>query len=67
MLKTITLCIAGFALAATALTSTAETKASGKIANAVAGKLVKAEGKKVAPYAINASPKYYLIYHSASW
>ena len=67
MFKSITLCIAGFALAATALTATAETKAKGKIANAVAGKLVKAQGKKVTPYTINASPKYYVIYHSASW
>ncbi len=68
MFKLISTGIVGLALAATALTaSAAETKAKGKIASAVAGKLVKVEGKKVKPYSINASPKYYVLYHSASW
>lgn len=67
MFKPITLCIAGLALAATAMTAAAETKAKGKIANAVAGKLVKADGNKVKDYTIDASPEYYVLYHSASW
>ncbi len=58
----------GLALIASALTTqAAETQATGKIAQAVAGKLVKAEGKRVASYAIKANPRYYVLYHSAGW
>ena len=67
MCKPKVLCIAGFFLAASAFVAVAQSKAEGKIAKAVAGKLVKAAGKEVKPYVIDASPKYYVIYHSASW
>lgn len=49
------------------MTGSAETKAKGKVASAVTGKLVKAEGKKVSDYSIKGSPKYYVLYYSASW
>lgn len=67
MFKTTTACIVGLALAASALTASAQTKAKGKIPSAVAGKLVKVTDGKVKPYQINANPKYYVLYHSASW
>ena len=66
MLKSVTPYVVGIALVASALAST-ETRAQGKVAQAVAGKLVKVEGKKVKAYRSNASPKYYVLYHSASW
>ena len=67
MSKIMTSTIIGLALALTAITGTAETKAKGKVASAIAGKLVKADGSKVKDYAVNAAPKYYVLYYSASW
>ena len=67
MFKTTTACIVGLALAASALTASAQTKAKGKIASAVAGKLVKVTDGQVKSHELNANPKYYVIYHSASW
>ena len=67
MTKILTTCIVGLALATGAFTASAETKAKGKLASAIAGKLVKADGKKVKAFTSKASPKYYVVYHSASW
>ena len=67
MTKLITTSIIGLAMALTTLTGSAETTAKGKVASAVAGKLVKADGKKVVDYTISGSPKYYVLYYSASW
>ncbi len=67
MNKLFTTSIVGLALALTSVTGNAETKAKGKVASAVAGKLVKAEGKKVKDYSVNGSPKHYVLYYSASW
>lgn len=67
MNKFITTSIIGLALALTSISGSAETKAKGKVANAVAGKLVKADGKKVSNYAVKGSPKHYVLYYSASW
>ena len=67
MNKLITTTIIGLALAVTTVTGSAEPKAKGKIASAVAGKLVKVNGKKVQDYQLKGSPKYYVLYYSASW
>lgn len=67
MYRILTSCIIGLTLAAGGLTATADTKGKGKIASAVSGKLVKASGKKVDAFKSDASPSYYLAYHSASW
>ena len=67
MNKLITSSIIGLALAVTSISAIGETKAKGKVASAVAGKLVKAEGKKVKDYSVKGSPNHYVLYYSASW
>lgn len=60
--------IVGLCLTASGLTTApANPKPSGKIAQAVSGKLVKVDGKKVKNYTIQANPRYYVLYHSAGW
>ena len=67
MNKLFTTSIIGLALALTSITGNADSKARGKVDSAVAGKLVKAEGKNVKAYSLKGSPKYYVLYYSATW
>ena len=66
MLRSLTSLIVGAAFFSTAVVATAE-KAGGKVGKSLAGKLIKADGKSVKDYTIDASPEYYVVYHSASW
>ncbi len=66
MYKSITTLLVGLALAATAVTASADTP-KGKLGAASAGKLVQLKDGKVSDFTQTASPDYYVVYHSASW
>lgn len=67
MHKYFTSLLIGFFLSLSYIAAQAETRASGKVASAVSGKLVRSSGKNLTNYSINANPSFYVIYHSASW
>ena len=45
----------------------AASASTGKVAETLAGKLVKVSGDGVADHALTGSPEYYVLYYSASW